>query len=472
MKILLINPPAENLIKTFAPDSITEEMGYYPPMGLLYVASYAKKVLSENFHIEILDTQVEEMSYDQIKAYIDKKKPDVVGISCMTFLLIDALNVARLAKEINPNTHVVIGGAHPTIFPREMVSQPEIDSIVMGEGEISFSKLLKSLAEGQSPDGIQGLGYKKNGQVVISAARDFIQDLDAMPFPDRDFLPYQKYYNLLGKGNEIMTSLVTSRGCPHKCIFCTSKDGRLCRQRSPENVVQEIEECVAKGITDFDVIDDTFSINRKRVLAITDLIIKKDLHITMDIRARVDQVDQYLLDQLAKAGCTRIRFGVESGDVEVLKNLKKGITLEQIKSAFKMAKKSGIVTFAYFMLGSPGETALDIKKSIKLAKKIDADFVQFLITTPFPATDLYKLGIERGILKGDFWREFSANPSGKFVPQWWTENFSPQELETWQRKAHLKFYYRPTYIIRQLFKVQSFKEFRRKARAALRIFTN
>lgn len=472
MNILLINPPSEYLVKTFAPDSLTQEMGHFPPMGLLYIASYAKKVLSENFHIEILDTQVEEMNHDSVKTYIEKKKPDVVGISCMTFLLIDALKVARLTKEINPNTHVVIGGAHPTIFPREMVSQPEIDSIVIGEGEISFSKLLQALAAGQSPDGIQGLGYKKNGKVIINEARSFIQDLDAMPFPNRDFLPFQKYYNLLGKGNEIMTSLVTSRGCPHNCIFCTSKDGRLCRQRSPENVIQEIEECVAKGITDFDVIDDTFSINRKRVLAITDLIINKDLHITMDVRARVDQVDQDILDRLAKAGCNRIRFGVESGDVEVLKNLKKGITLEQVKSAFKMAKKSGIVTFAYFMVGSPGETETDIKKSIKLAKKIDPDFVQFLITTPFPATELYEMGIERGILKGDFWREFSANPSGEFVPQWWTENFSPQELETWQRKAHLKFYYRPKYIIRQLFKVQSFKEFRRKARAALRIFTN
>ncbi|MCJ7582065.1 MAG: B12-binding domain-containing radical SAM protein, partial [Candidatus Aminicenantes bacterium] len=390
MNILLINPPAENLVKTFAPDSITEEMGVYPPMGLLYIASYAKKVLSDDFHIEILDTQVEEMNSGQIRTHLERKKPDVVGISCMTFLLIDVLNVARLAKEINPDVHVVIGGAHPTIYPREMVSLPEIDSIVMGEGEISFSKLLVALAERQSPDGIQGLGYKKNGQVIINEARDFIQDLDAMPFPDREFLPYHRYYNLLGKGSEIMTSLVTSRGCPHNCIFCTSKDGRLCRQRSPENVVQEIEECVAKGITDFDVIDDTFSINRKRVLAITDLIIKKGLKITMDVRARVDQVDQHILDQLAKAGCRRIRFGVESGDIEVLKNLKKGITLEQINAAFKMAKKSGIVTFAYFMLGSPGETELDIKKSIKLAKKIDPDFVQFLITTPFPATELYK----------------------------------------------------------------------------------
>jgi anaerobic magnesium-protoporphyrin IX monomethyl ester cyclase len=472
MNILLINPPVDNLVRTFAPDSITEEMGCYPPMGLLYIASYARKVLDGDFNFEICDTQMEEMDYSQIRAHLEERKPDVVGISCMTFLLIDALKVARLAKETNPDIHVVVGGAHPTIYPKEMAAQPEIDSVVIGEGEITFSLILQALAEGKGLEGIRGVGYKNNGEVVLTESREFIKDLDAMPFPDRDLLSYKKYYNLLGKGKEIMTSLLTSRGCPHNCIFCTSKDGRVCRMRSPENVVQEIEECLAKGITDFDVIDDTFTINRKRVMAITDLIIQKGLQITMDVRARVDQVDQDMLDRLAKAGCNRIRFGVESGNSQVLKNLRKGITLDQIKSAFQMAKKSGVVTFAYFMLGSPGETEREIKESIHLAKKIDPDFVQFLITTPFPATELYELGVEQGVLQGDFWREFSANPSGKFVPQWWTENFTPQELEKWQRKAHLKFYYRPKYVFRQLLKVESYKEFKRKARAALRIFTN
>lgn len=240
--------------------------------------------------------------------------------------------------------------------------------------------------------------------------------------------------------------------------------------RSPENVVKEIEICRDKGITDFNVVDDTYTISRKRVLSIADLIIKKRLKITMDVNARVDQVDQEMLDRLAQAGCNRIRFGVESGNPEVLKNLKKGINLGQVRDAFKMAKDAGMITFAYFMVGSPGESVKEVKQSIRLAKEINPDFVQFLITTPFPATELYNMGLDNGILKRDYWREFSANPYTSFIPQWWTENFSPQELVKWQKRAHLRFYYRPEYIWSQLKKLKSFKELKRKAQAGIRIF--
>jgi radical SAM superfamily enzyme YgiQ (UPF0313 family) len=286
----------------------------------------------------------------------------------MTFLLLDALKVARLVKKTNPGSHVVFGGTHPTIYPREIAGQPEVDSIVVGEGEHTFSELLDAVDGGRSLSGIEGVGFRRNGDVVINPPREFIQDLDSLPFPDRELLPWQKYYNLLGRGKEYMTSLLTSRGCPFNCTFCTKKDGRMCRVRSPENVVQEIEQNVRLGITDFDIIDDTFTIDRKRVLAIADLIIEKKLDITMDLSARVDTVDQEILDRLAQAGCNRVRFGVESGNPGVLENLQKGITLDQVREAYRMAKKAGIVTFAYFMLGSPGETEKEVRESISLAK--------------------------------------------------------------------------------------------------------
>jgi anaerobic magnesium-protoporphyrin IX monomethyl ester cyclase len=470
MKILLVNPPAKSLIRSFAPDCITEEMGFYPPMGLMYVASYALKTYGSRFQIEILDAQLERMDSRAIEKYLEKKKPDVVGITCMTFLVIDALEIARIVKKVNPETFVVVGGVHPTIYPEELASQPEIDGIVIGEGEIAFSELIDALSKRKSFSGIKGIGYKENGRVIINPQAKFIQDLDSLPIPDRELLPYKEYYNLLGTGKEIMTGLLTSRGCPHNCIFCTSKDGRVCRMRSPENVVKEIEICVKKGITDFNVIDDTYTISRKRVISIADLILKKGLKITMDVNARVDQVDQEMLDRLAQAGCNRIRFGVESGNAEVLRKLKKGITLDQVREAFKMAKDAGMVTFAYFMVGSPGESIKEVKQSIRLAKEINPDFVQFLITTPFPASQLYEMGLDNGILRNDYWREFSAHPHEGFVPQWWTENFSPQELVKWQKKAHLKFYYRPKYIWSQLSKVKSLRELKRKAQAGIRIF--
>jgi anaerobic magnesium-protoporphyrin IX monomethyl ester cyclase len=469
MKVLLINPPSKSLIRTFAPDCITEEMGFYPPMGLMYVASYALEAFGSRFQIEILDAQVERIDNRALEKHLEKKKPDIVGITCMTFLMVDALKVARIVKKIKPETLVIMGGVHPTIYPEEVTLQPEIDGVVIGEGEIAFSELLDALSKGKSLSGIKGVGYKENGRVIINPQEKFIQDLDSLPIPARELLPYKKYYNLLGSGKEIMTGLLTSRGCPHDCIFCTSHYGRICRMRSPENVVKEIENCVAMGITDFNVIDDTYTISRKRVISIADLILQKGLKITMDVNARVDQVDQEMLDRLAQAGCNRVRFGVESGNPEVLKNLKKGITLDQVREAFKMAKKAGMITFAYFMLGSPGESDKEVKQSIGLAKEINPDFVQFLITTPFPASELYKMGLDKGILKHDYWREFSANPNNTFIPQWWTENFTPQEMVKWQKRAHLRFYYRPEYIWGQLKKVKSFKELKRKAQAGIRI---
>jgi anaerobic magnesium-protoporphyrin IX monomethyl ester cyclase len=468
-KVLLINPPAKNLVKTFAPDSVTEEMGFYPPLGLLYVASSAKKVLGDRIRIEVLDTQVERMDYPDIENYFQQNRPDILGISCMTFLLIDALNVARIAKRANPEVKIVFGGTHPSIYPKEMASQPEVDAVVFGEGERTFTELLDALLSHNDLEGIKGVAFRRGEDVLVNPPREFIKDLDNLPFPDRGLLPEEKYYNLLGRGKELMTSLLTSRGCPYNCLFCTKKDGRLCRMRSPENVMKEIKECVNRGITDFDIIDDTFTINKKRAGAIADLIIQNDLNITMDLRARVDTVDQSLLDKLAQAGCTRIRFGVESGNPEVLKTLKKGITLDQVRQAFAMAKNAGIVTFAYFMLGSPGETEADIKQSLRLAKEIAPDYVQFLITTPFPATELYRLGLEKGVLKSDYWREFSADPHGDFQAEWWTENFSHEELEKWQKKVHLSFYYRPGYVFNQITSLKSWNEFKRKAKTAWRM---
>ncbi len=471
MKVLLINPPAEYLVKTFAPEALTEEMGFYPPMGLLYLASSVRLAHGDRFEIEVLDTQVEKMSYARIREHITKRRPDVVGISAMTFLLIDALKVARITKEVNRDTHVVIGGTHPTIYPEEMLSQPDIDSIVIGEGEHTLAELLPALAEGRSPEGIAGVGYKENGRLLINPGREFIQDLDRLPFPDRDILPTEKYYNVLGNSKVVMTSLLTSRGCPFQCTFCTNKDGKVCRMRSPENVVREIEECYAKGITDFDIIDDTFTINKKRALAIADLIIQSRMTITMDLRARVDTVDQEVIDRLAEAGCNRVRFGVESGDPGILRNIKKGITLEQVRKAYSMAKKADMVTFAYFMLGMPGETEKEVRKSLELAKELRPDFAQFLIFTPFPATHDYEEGIRKGILQGDYWREFSLHPRDDFVAQWWTENFTHEELEKWQKKVHLSYYYRPSYIWSQLRQVGSWKELLRKARIAVRMIT-
>jgi radical SAM superfamily enzyme YgiQ (UPF0313 family) len=204
-------------------------------------------------------------------------------------------------------------------------------------------------------------------------------------------------------------------------------------------------------------------------LDICDEIINKKLDIGWDIRVRVDSVDEEMLKKLKQAGCERIHYGVEAGTEKILKVLRKGITLEQAEYAFKLTKKIGISTLAYFMIGSPTETKDDILQTIEFAKRLNPDFVHITITTPFPATYIYKKALEEKIIKKDFWREFAINPDEKFQPEYFEENLTSDELLELIDYAYKSFYTRPIYILRELLQVKSFTEFKRKVKAGLKV---
>lgn len=466
MKVLLINPPIKNLITTNIPKVVDLERGYNPPLGLLYLASYAQKYT--NHKIDILDTIVEELDYSDIEERIKKIGPDIIGIQAMSFTLIDALLCARIVKRIK-NIPVVFGGPHPTIYPRETINLKEVDYVVVGEGEVTFKELLENVNNPQRLREVKGLVYKENGEIIDTGHREFIEDLDALPFPARGLTPYKKYYSLLAKRTPV-TTMFTSRGCPYRCLFCDRPQlGKKFRARSAENVVDEMEECLKMGIKEILIYDDTFTIDRKRVLDICKEILKKRLKMSWDIRARVDNVDREMLKRLKETGCERIHYGVEASSQRILDILRKGITLEQVKETFRLTKEAGISTLAYFMFGSPGETEEEIKESIRLAKELKPDFVHFSITTPFPATNLYRLGLKEGILERDYWREFALSPRRDFVPGIWEENLSREKLMALLKSAYRNFYVRPVYILKELTKVKSLKEFRRKIKAGLKV---
>jgi len=468
MKVLLIYPPEENMVCANVPSFIVEEEGFYPPLGLMYIASYAER--HSEHDIEILDTQVEEMKYDDIEREIKRRKPDVVGITAFTFTLIDAILVAKIIKKVDEDIKVVLGGPHVNIYPYESINMPEIDYVVLGEGEITFTELIQNIEDTRKLRGIKGLVFKEGERIINTGLKDFIYDLDALPFPARHLTPYKKYYSTLAKRSPL-TTMMTSRGCPYKCIFCHRPHmGKKFRARSAENVVDEMEECVDMGINEFSIYDDTFTIDRQRVINICNEIMDRGLDIGFDIRARVDTVDKELLEKLKKAGCERIHYGVESGNPAILKVLRKGITIEQAKKAFEMTKEVGIDTLAYFILGSPRETKSEMLESIKLAKELDPDFAHFTVMAPFPATPLYDMGIKEGILKRDYWKEFVDNPTKDFVPPLWEENMRREELIKMLEYAYKSFYIRPRYIIKEMLKVRSFREFKRKAKAGLKIF--
>jgi len=466
MKFLLVNPPAENTIETEVPEVLSQERGCNPPLGILYLAS---SLLAEGHTVDLVDAQVEEMSYPQIQAAVKKSKPDAVGLTAMSFTLIDALLAAKTVKSVDQDIKVIFGGPHPTIYPTETAALDCVDFAVIGEGERTMLELAEALEKGRPVDAVKGLAYMKNGKPVNTGFPPFIEDLDSLPFPARKLTPYRKYSSLLAKRSPI-TTIFTSRGCPYKCLFCDRPQmGKRFRARSAVNVVDEMEECVGLGIKEFLVYDDTFTIDRQRVLSICSEIKRRGLDIGWDIRARVNTVDREVLSALRIAGCERIHYGVESGNEEILRILRKGITLPKVEEAFRLTKEAGIETLAYFIIGSPSETRETIEDTIRFAIKLDPGYVHFSVMTPFPATELYLMGLREGVIKSDVWLDFAKNPQKDFTPPLWEENMNREELTRLLRQAYKRFYVRPRYIMSRVARIRSPAELWRKVKAGVKV---
>ncbi|MBI2875351.1 MAG: radical SAM protein [Candidatus Tectomicrobia bacterium] len=495
MKILLISPPTLRPLRADMSDLFEKESGLYPPLGLLYLAA---RLQEEGRHpVKVLDGPALEpirkpsprpsstettrenggvpdrpgaASYEAIEQEIREFRPQVVGIQTLTFTLIDALAVAEIARRIDPEIHVCLGGPHVYLYPQESLGFPFIDSLILGEGEITLPELLDALEAGRPLEGVPGIAFRREGEVVLTEPRPLIEALDSLPFPDRSLIPYQRYYSVLGKEG-LMTTLLTSRGCPFSCIYCGRFHiGKRFRARSARNVVDEMAACVAMGIGELQVFDDIFTLDKRRALAVCHEIVRRGLKISWAIRSRVDTVDPELLDNLARAGCRRISYGVESGSDEILKNLKKGITTRKAEEAVRMAQEAGLTVLADFMLGSPGETREHVLRTIEFALKLRPDFAQFTVTTPYPATELYLEGLRQGVIARDYWQEFAQNPQEAFVTPFWNEHLVREELLELFRLAYRRFYLRPSYVLRRFQRLGSWKEFKHAARAGMRVF--
>ncbi|MFQ5560049.1 MAG: B12-binding domain-containing radical SAM protein [Nitrospinota bacterium] len=469
MKVLLVNPPRLNEIIGNNPSIIEEERGFNPPLGLLYVAAYLEK--HSSFDISLIDAQVEKFGYPELSKEVERVGPAVVGLTAMTMTLLDVMKVVRLVKEIDQNIIVVLGGPHVHLFPEETINLEGVDYLVLGEGEEAFYDLLTNLNAPLKLEKTPGLVFKKNQKIINTGVRPAISDLDRLPFPARHLTPYKKYSSLLSKGG-VTTTIFTSRGCPFLCSFCDRPHlGKKFRARSAINVVDEIETCTKMGINEFLFYDDTFTINKKRVIQICSEILKRKLSISWDIRTRINTVDEEVIKHLKLAGCQGIHYGIEAGTEKILKVLQKGIHISQAKEVFTLTKKYNIPVLAYFMIGNPEENLEDIKTTFSVMKELNPDFVHLTILTPFPGTKIYFEALQSGVIARDYWKEFSQNPTKEFTPPHWDQFFSREELQQLLKKGYKSFYLRPGYIVKRIFSITSVKEFKKKASAGLKVFT-
>lgn len=441
MKTMLINPSQD----TKYPQ---------PPLGLASIAAVLEK---NNCHVEILDANTSQLS----ESMIVKKagNADIIGITALTPVINSAMRIAKGIKQTNPNSTILLGGPHATILPEEILNNvPEIDIIVRGEGEETIVELCTVLENDKSIENIHGITYRNNNTIKTTPSRPPIMNLDSLPFLAYHLLPLDKYKLHPPHGREHpFMAMLTSRGCPYNCIFCSkSVFGSKFRGQSPERIVDEIVYLKERfGIKEIAFYDDVFTLKQKRIMQFLKELKERDLDIPWTCEARADLVTGELLREMKKAGCYMIAYGIESGNQTILNNLRKKITIEQVRYAIEATRKAGIQSVGYFMLGSPRETPEAIHQTIDFAKSLNIDFAQFSVTVPFPGTDLYDLYLNSGS-KNIKWDDFIyASLKSSSVPVFETKSLSKEDLREWNAKAYREFYFRLSYIWKRVIGMRS-----------------
>jgi len=470
MKLLLIYPPRKYHMfgATLHSDAIDGEAGFYPPIGLLYIAAYLEE--HSNCEIKVIDSFTEGLSHDQLKDRIMSENPDLVGIYISTFYLFDAILIARNTKSINKGIIVIAGGPHVNLYPIESIAIPEVDIAVKGEGELVMNSIVKSIEKNRAnPEvgKIPGVLTKNNRNNFLTECK--IPMLNALPFPARHLLDHTKYRSILAKHNPI-TTVISSRGCPYKCKFCSNlESGQRVRFRSAKSVVDELRECVNKfGIYDYLFFDELFTVNKERVIDICNEITSRGLKIRWHCRSRADVLDEEMIIKMRKSGCRLIQFGIETGSERLQKLVNKNLNLDKVEYVMKIASDHGIYTYGNFMVGLPTETPDETISTIDFAKKLNLDYAIFGVFGPLAGSEFYDDGLREGKFK-DFWKEFVNEPEVPIQDGSWTREDMAKYYAVIS-DAYRQFYLRPNYMLRRLFRTDSFSQMIWQIKSAYKIF--
>ena len=392
MKILLLNPayPFEELPT--------------PPFGLMSLSAF---LLEKGIEVRIEDYIVTPYSNKRMRKVLSEYAPDVVGATAVTMNVNRALALLSDYKQENPDIVTVMGGPHVTFDAHEILRNNEqVDCIVRGEGEITTFELLESISLSSSFNRIQGISYRNNGRIFHNSERPPIDDINILPFPARNLVPLSRY-----KALTFPLNMTTSRGCPYSCIFCAGGKmmGRKVRYFDVKRVVDEFEMLSQMGFKQINLVDDLFTSNEKRCIAICDDIIQRGISHPWNAFARVNTVAKGLLEKMKEAGCTTLCFGLESGNQEILDTIKKKITTEQVRKAVQLCNEVGMDSIGSYIFGLPGESPETVKRSFEFASGLNHSY-GFHILAPFPGTEIREKHEEYGInILTDDWDKYDAN---------------------------------------------------------------
>jgi anaerobic magnesium-protoporphyrin IX monomethyl ester cyclase len=474
VRILLVNPKSRLPIDTRTS----------PPLGLAYLAAVSER---RGDQVCIHDGDVEDKP---LEAALREFEPEVVGITANTTQITAAWRDAALVKSLC-DVPVVLGGPHPTSLPEESAAKPFVDVVVRSEGEATWLELLGAWETGglgsqAAPDlkaphsrmleSLAGITYRNaDGEIVNTPNRPPIpvQELDRMPFPAWHLFKLDRYTNLqptVDQVDGLSLPILTSRGCPYRCSYCSQIGPRLWRARSVESVVAEWRWLVQEqGAVEIGVLDDSFNINRQRVLDISRQLVDEGLHHVPWIMIngiRANLADEEVLGAMKRAGCLRTAFGVESGNQAILDSVvDKHLTLDQVRSAFRAARAVGMETIGFFIVGMPGETEATMEDTIRFACELDPVVANFSIATPFPGTEMYETVQARGRILADTWDDFVFF-EGK--ARFEMPGLPAELVERKWKEAYRRFYLRPKRIASTLARRETWLRLPRTARMAWR----
>ncbi len=447
MRVLLINPAGyESKYKKHKLIRYTAI-----PLGLAYIAAVLEKAGHKPI---VLDAAAYQMDRKTFELFIRRAKPDAVALAAFTPSFSYAADHAQIVKDHFPDVPVIIGGYHVTFLPEQSLKlAPAIDYVIRGEGDYTTTNLINAL-ENNEPNisEIPGISYRENGKIKHTPDAPLIKNLDELPFPARHLFP-NEHYHFFGSSLK-GTSMVSSRGCSRRCSFCciTQFYNHRWRARTPINVIKEmihIHENYGSTIIGF--MDDCFALNKKRLFEMCNMMRKYGVvdNICWGSALRVDTLNFEILNQMRKAGCAMLFFGVESGNQQVLDNVQKGTTVKMIEDAFKWARRLGIDTIASLALGLPGDTFESCLKTIEWVKnKLRPTFVVWAAATPYPGTPFFEECLEKGWLKEipTDWSEFTM-----IDPVLNLTDMSKEDVKNLIKYAYKSMHFNIFYLVNRLF---------------------
>ena len=431
-----------------------EKLGIFPSLALAGLAAWVRQ---HGYPVGLIDLHVENLMPADAADRVRDFRPDIVALTSKTLGWPAVIEIAQMVRQAAPRARVVVGGPHMSIYPKESMSWDCFDLAVVGDGEETFLELCDRFESGSDWDDVPGTVVRRpDGEVVQNPARPLPKDIDRYPMPAWDLLPVTDYHCLTLL--KPFATMVTTRGCPWHCGYCSQVYSEKLRFRDIELVVDEMEFLERNyGVREIVFFDETFTIGKRRMIKFSEEVQRRGLKVKFNIRARVDTVDRDVVRALKKAGLRSIHMGVEAGTDRVLKIMNKQITREQTEQAFRICREEGVDTRGYFMVGYYDSTPDDVEDMISFASGLGLDWASFSVATALPATDLYRIAQERGYVEGDFWKRYTIDGGG-VIPQLETETFTAEQLRAFRTKAYMKFYLRPDLIRRKLSKSEGREE--------------